>query len=394
MNILVTTTTYPKSEDDTSPRFVHDLCKGFNKLTNINPIVLTPHSKGLKTKDMLDNIPIFRYKYFFEKFELISGNGIVSKIKKNPFLFLLIPFLMFFQLIAMINIIKNHKIDIILANWIIPQGLVAILVTKVIRKNIKIFIISHGGDAKLLNSNFILKIIGSFIIKKATKTIAVSIYIKKTLLQISNQKIEFAVIPMGVDINKFYYSNKKSKEIKYDIIFIGRLEEKKGIKILLDSIYKLYKKGLLTNTLIIGSGTLEIPLKKIVKNYKLENIVTFAGALSHKQIIQKMSLSKIFVLPSINLTYDSEGLPTVLLEAMSSGLPIITTDAGGITDIALDGYNSIIVKQNDAKMLSEKIEYLLTNPIELEKIKLNARKSAEEYSYENIVNKYIEILKG
>lgn len=391
MHILVTTTTYPKSNKDTSPRFVHDLCKGFKK-KEVTPIVLTPHSYGLETKDTIDNITIFRYKYFFEKYELISGNGIVNKIKKKPFLTVLIPFLMFFQFIAIFKLIKKYDIDIILANWIVPQGLIAIFVKKLLKKEIKIYIISHGGDAKLLNSNSILKRIGNFVMNNATKTIAVSSYVKKTLSEISRKNLKFNTIPMGVDIDKFN-NNKEIEKKKYDLIFVGRLEEKKGVKILIDAIKELSLKDLYFNVIIIGSGTLKNSLQKRTSEYNLNNSITFTGSLTHEQIVEYMSLSKIFILPSIDLSYDSEGLPTVLLEAMAMGLAIITTDAGGITDVAKNDYNSILIEQNNVKMLSEKIETLINNPSELKKLKLNALKTAKEYSYENIVERYYKVIK-
>lgn len=299
---------------------------------------------------------------------------------------------MFFQFIAIFKLIKKYDIDIILANWIVPQGLIAIFVKKLLKKEIKIYIISHGGDAKLLNSNSILKRIGNFVMNNATKTIAVSSYVKKTLSEISRKNLKFNTIPMGVDIDKFN-NNKEIEKKKYDLIFVGRLEEKKGVKILIDAIKELSLKDLYFNVIIIGNGTLKNSLQKRTSEYNLNNSITFTGSLTHEQIVEYMSLSKIFILPSIDLSYDSEGLPTVLLEAMAMGLAIITTDAGGITDVAKNDYNSILIEQNNVKMLSEKIETLINNPSELKKLKLNALKTAKEYSYENIVERYYKVIK-
>jgi len=390
MNILVTATTFPKNIDDSSPRFVYDLCNALAVRKKLRPIILVPHTDGNPEYEEMNGMKVYRYKYFFSKYELISGNGIVSNIKRNKSLIFLIPFLVCFQFIKTLSLIKKYDIEIIVANWLVPQGLVAVLVKVLFRKKIKIIVISHGGDVALLSKNKWFKKIGSSIVNKVDVIIAVSSFIKNNLQNIGYAHTNIPIISMGVDTKKFETGLFVADEEKeYDLIFVGRLELKKGVLYLIEALNKL---NINIKTIIVGDGTEKSKLINLVNEYKLQDNIFFTGSLNHKQILPYIIKSKVFVAPSINLIDDTEGMPTVLLEAMSAGLPIITTDAGGICDVIKNDYNGIIVKQRDADDLAEKIIYLLQNLSIRNKLQINGIECVKEYSYAPIAKKYEQII--
>lgn len=392
MNMLVTASTFPSSIDDSSPRFVYDLCKTLSERKKINPVVLVPHVLGSSLNEEMNGLKVYRYRYFFEKYELISGNGIVTKIKHNKLLTLLIPFLVVCQMIETLLLIKKYKIEIIMANWLIPQGLVAVLIKILFIKNIKIVVISHGGDATLLNNNIFFKKMGSWILGNIDVVVAVSTFIKKQLRKLNKNSGNIPVISMGVNTKVFeeaIYASEKEKE--YELIFIGRLEPKKGVYYLIKALNYL-KNNLNIKAVIIGDGSERIKLQNLVNKYNLKNNIIFTGALNHTKIKRYIIKSKFFVAPSIDLSDDTEGMPTVLLEAMSAGLPIITTDAGGICDVIKNNYNGLIINQHNAKDLSEKISFLLQNPSIANKLKVNGVNSVQDFSYENIAKEYEQVV--
>lgn len=388
MNILVTATTFPKNITDSSPRFVYDLCHALQLKNKLNPIVLVPHSYGSLNKEKINNLQVYRYQYFLSKYELISGNGIISNIRRNKLLCFLIPFLILFQLIKSLILIKKYDIKIILANWLIPQGFVAILVKLLLRNKIKVIVIAHGGDVALLTKNKLFKKLAYIISNNVDQLVAVSSFLQNKLIKLNTRHKDIPVISMGVNTTKFK-QNSTIQEKTIDIIFLGRLEEKKGVKFLIEAIHKL---NMNVKMVIIGDGTVKDDLQKLVKQYNLQKNIDFTGSLNHENILYYMHRSKIFVAPSINLKDDTEGLPTVLLEAMASDLPVITTDAGGIKDLIVDGYNGVLVEQKNSKDLALKIKHLLESPSDRNKLIQQSKATIKKYSYDSIAAKYEQII--
>lgn len=393
IKILVTATTFPRFVSDTSPRFVFDLCTTLESLGTFQPIVLVPHSEGSKTYESINGIEIHRHRYFFEKLEKISGNGIVSKIKKQKPLALLVPILIFSQFCSTVRLILKHDIKIVFSNWIVPQALTAILV-KPFFPDLRIVTISHGGDAALMNKNKALRFLARFILKRVDAVVAVSSFIRKKLKDTGYDETEIHMIPMGVNLESFRIKHNQIPQPKEnDLVFVGRLEEKKGLLYLIDAI-KLLKENhsLSVKTTIIGEGSQRTYLQNRVRELKIEDQVIFLGALTHAEIVPHLARSRIFVAPSINLSDDVEGMPTVIMEALSVGLPVITTDAGGITDVICDGKNGIIVRQGATDELSDAIRNLLQSTEHQNRLRINALETVKKYSYENIAKQYEELI--
>jgi len=98
-------------------------------------------------------------------------------------------------------------------------------------------------------------------------------------------------------------------------------------------------------------------LKNLTHELGIEKNIVFLGEMTHDEIIELMGKASIFILPSI-----AEALPVVLMEAQVSGLPVIATNVGSISEIILDNESGFIVPPMDSGALAEKLEYLLKNP--------------------------------
>lgn len=141
------------------------------------------------------------------------------------------------------------------------------------------------------------------------------------------------------------------------ILFLGVLIQRKGLKELFDAIALLKKKEKLPESIeviVAGSGKEEENLKEQVKNLKLDDVVRFIGWIGREQKEELFLKSNMLVLPSYN-----EGLPMVVLEAMSYGVPIIASDVGDLAEAVLQGENGFLVKAGDVQELAETILRLL-----------------------------------
>ena len=160
-----------------------------------------------------------------------------------------------------------------------------------------------------------------------------------------------------VDTETFHLAQKTEKLNEIRILAVGSLWTPKRFDRLLRIIAKLKTRSCKKiKTVIIGSGVLQMELEYLAKKLLLsQNDLEFKGSVS--DIAPEYRKSEIFV-----LTSDWEGTPNVILEAMASGLPIVSTRVGGIPEVVTDGISGFLVDRNNEDELLEKIIYFINRP--------------------------------
>ena len=186
---------------------------------------------------------------------------------------------------------------------------------------------------------------------------------KKEIIEIidnENVSQKIIVIHMGVDIPEKDGGPGRASDM-FTIMCPANLLPVKGHRYLLDACRILADKGLKFSCLIAGDGPLEKDLKQFATNLKLDQSVEFMGRLSHQAIFELYDTGKIdaVVLPSI-ITDDgeNEGIPVALIEAMSYGIPVISTGTGSIPELLGDG-SGLTANQRDPEALAFSIERLM-----------------------------------
>ena len=144
----------------------------------------------------------------------------------------------------------------------------------------------------------------------------------------------------------------------FTILFLGVLIKRKGVHDLLSAIDLLKKRELLKNTkfIIAGSGVEEENLKNQCGELKLNSYVEFVGWTEGEKKYNLLEKSQLLVLPSYN-----EGLPIAILEAMSYGLPIISTRVGDIESAVIDKKNGYLIEPGDISRLADAIGKIINN---------------------------------
>ena len=188
------------------------------------------------------------------------------------------------------------------------------------------------------------------------------------------------VVGNGVNADQFYPSG-SSKE-KY-VLFVGRLDYPKGVPDLINAA-KSIVQGSDVNLIITGKGPQRDRLEDLVDTLGITDDVTFTGYVSRDEQIRLYQNAMAYVLPS-----HYEGLPTVLLEAMACGAPVIATRVGGCPEVIEDGVNGILVDPSDRSALSNAIESVVTDSNLRNQLGTNARQTiVEEYTWEKITDKF------
>lgn len=226
-------------------------------------------------------------------------------------------------------------------------------------------------DLEDLNEKFI----------NASKIITISSYNKEYLIQLLGQdfKNKIEIIRCGVDLKKFDYKKRKYKE-KITILFVGRLVEKKGPNFAIEAIHNLTKNHKNIELRMIGDGPLKQSISTLINKYDLSDNVTMLGPLSQADVIREMQEADIFFLPSTTAKNgDREGIPVSIIEACSTGLPVVSTKHSGIPEIIIDGETGFLVEEQRTEKMTEELNKLINNPELRIKIGKNARAHVQKH---------------
>ena len=199
-------------------------------------------------------------------------------------------------------------------------------------------------------------------------------YLSKCFRETVNKDIFLSYHGIKLDIFQFIekrdFSNLK-------ILSVGRIEKLKGHIYLIEACRLLKQCNNNFQTIIIGQGSLMNQIKDKIKKYGLEDNVIITGALPYDEVIEYYRNSNIFVLPAIR-KYQF-GIPNVLIEAMATGLPVITTRLSVVeNELIVDKTNGILVNEKSPQEIIEAIKYLSCNTVARKEIIFNARKTVED----------------
>lgn len=143
-------------------------------------------------------------------------------------------------------------------------------------------------------------------------------------------------------------------EKRLEIISVGRFHWKKGYHYGLDAMKILRQNKTNFHYTIVAQGVVPEEITFLINEYELENEITIIRGLEYDELIEKMKKSHVFLLPSVE-----EGIANVVLEAMAIGLPVITTDCGGMNEVISDNINGFIVRVRDPEAIAQKITALI-----------------------------------
>lgn len=384
--ILITTSTFPAHDDDPVPSFIRDYVVAIKQYDpTLRIAVLAPHDSRSHTKSFTRHKEYdeYRYRYMWPaRLERLSGQGgIMPSIKKHKWLILIVPFFLIAQTLATIRTARETKADIIHANWLIPQGIAAVIASSILSR--PVIVSTHGSDVLSLN-NPALNLLKRFVIKAASMVTANSSSSYDSLKKIVFSR-SYPIIPMGATIGQFTPHAPMHDPIR--ILFIGRLSEEKGVDDLLSMLVQLKKSGQPFVAKIAGSGPKEEDLKKQSEKEDLEHDVEFVGWVDRDSIEKLYDWADIFVGLS-----KREALGVVFIEAGAHGLPVVATDTGGIPDVVFNGTTGFTVPVGSPQKAADAVHDLATNTTLYKAMGLAAHAHISAiFSWESIAARYCKL---
>lgn len=312
-----------------------------------NIIVITSNDSNTKDIEIVDDIKVYRlpvHNLCKNRYPLLKKN---RKYKE------------------LLNKILEEKIDYIICNTRYYQT--SILGAKISKiKKAKLLFLDHSSNHVTIGNKILDKfgaIYEDYLTNKIKKYNPKFYGVSKRCNEwLKHFKIEASgVFYNSIDGNVFkqYYKRKKDNN-KIVISYIGRIIPEKGVINLLEAFKKVNEKHDNIELIIAGDGPL---LNTIKEKYNFKNII-FKGKIGYEEVMKLCVETDIFVHPSMY----PEGLPTSILEAGIMKTAIIATDRGGTCEVINDKKYGLIVEEN-IEDLVKKLDYLLNNPNEIEKLK-------------------------
>lgn len=173
-----------------------------------------------------------------------------------------------------------------------------------------------------------------------------------------------------------------------NILFVGWLEESKGVLDLMLALLSLYKKGHNFKMTFVGGGGAEEALKRFVQENNLNEVVNFEGWVERESLFKFFSGNDIFVLPSW-----SEGLPNSMIEAMACGLAVIVTSVGMVPDFVTNNRHALVVPPKNSQSLEGALAKLILDINLRKKIAGNGYNLAKnEFSVDLVLNRMVHVI--
>ncbi|OGY92505.1 MAG: hypothetical protein A3H70_04655, partial [Candidatus Komeilibacteria bacterium RIFCSPLOWO2_02_FULL_48_11] len=244
-----------------------------------------------------------------------------------------------------------------------------------------------------------------------------------------NNQPKFKIIPNGVDVNRFAFSNEERERMA---LFVGGLDKAhyfKGVEYLIKAMSLvrhpernrvevgqrptepsfggslwLGSQGFPRDpsaapqddggpkVIVVGKGELMWQYQKLAQELGVDNIVEFAGGVADEELVRLYQKSAVTVLPSID---QSEAFGIVLVESMSCGTPVIASDLPGVRSVFQDGISGFAVPPRDVGKLAERLQYAFNNPERMREMGAAGRKLVEErYDWQEIGDKLLKLVEN
>jgi len=352
------------------------------------------------------------YNLFFKHFESKTISLKHGAIGSRAYLFyypllkrLLYPFYYLFDvLVFSLRLILNRNIKIVqVSPSLIPVPLIRdgllVVLAKILGK--KVIVFYRGWKLPTfnkINNSRILRLLFNAVFQKHTLQVVLASSFKEDLLRLKPKKAnDILVTTTAIDRSQIIKPKERDHNQPVRVLFLGRIQNLKGIEELIEAIGQLKKTGRLSNFefSIVGhenkKGYVD-ELKKKLNDYNVSNkVVKFLGRITGEEKFHLYASHDVYALPSY-----TEGCPNSLLEALASGLFCITTPVGALSDLIKPEKNGLFVNVKDSEELMDALMYCTNTKDFNSNRNTNAEKYSNAFDIKSITKlfetKYIELI--
>lgn len=289
----------------------------------------------------------------------------------------------------LVNVVREWNLDLLHVHYAIPHAYAGYMAKKMLEEiNIKLPMVTtlHGTDITLVGSHPFYKPAVTFSINKSDAVTSVSQNLKEDTLRLFNVKNEIHVVPNFIDMAKHNMEHtdcQRAMMAEEHERIITHVSNLRPVKRSLDviEVFDRIQKELSAKLIVVGEGPDKEVAEKLCVQKGIEDKVLFVG--NSDEVGKILSYSDLFILPS-----EKESFGLAALEAMASGVPVISSNTGGLPEVNMQGVSGYLHEIGDIEGMAKNALKILRNDDTLKEFKINARKVASKFETKNIVPLY------
>lgn len=289
----------------------------------------------------------------------------------------------------LVDMVKLHSIELLHVHYAIPHAYAAYMAQQMLKEEgiyIPIVTTLHGTDITLVGSHPFYKPAVAFSINKSDAVTSVSESLKQDTLSRFKIKKDIHVIPNFIDLEKHQHKftdcqrGMMAEDHERIITHISNFRKVKQIPDVINIFYKIQKE-LPAKLMMVGEGPEKEPAERLAEELGIADRVVFFG--NSNEIDRILCFSDLFLLPS-----QTESFGLAALEAMASGVPVISTNTGGLPEVNEEGFSGYLSDVNAIDNMAENALKILSDISTLDRFKENAKTQSKKFDLHNIVPKY------
>ncbi|KAM3113961.1 glycosyltransferase family 4 protein [Phormidesmis sp. 146-33] len=360
-HILVMTSVYPLTSDGHHGAFVREANLRLQP-TGAKFTVFAPAYEG-SSSYWLDGIQVYRFRYCIKQFENLVRDGAPTKLQQQPLYLLVAALYILLGTWQVFWMCRREKPDLLQVHWAFPHGLMAFPASKLL--GIPMVFCFHGGELLLANKFGFVATILRWLLPMTKGVTANSSFTQGLVRKLYDGQV--TIVPYGLTIEA-KAPKARSPEEPPRLLFVGRLDERKGLRYLLEALPIVLAKQSV-RLRIVGKGILELEIRTQCKDLRLESVVDFLGFVTKEELANEYATCDVFVLPAIvDSKGDTEGLGVVLIEALAHEKPVIASAVGGIVDVICSGKTGWLIPEKDPVALAQAILTVLEDPVSAQEL--------------------------
>lgn len=290
----------------------------------------------------------------------------------------------------MVDLIRFEKLDLLHVHYAIPHATSGFLAKQILGKeaaHVPLITTLHGTDITIVGNDPSYKPVVDFSIHQSDGVTAVSEYLKNETYKNFDIQKEITVIPNFVDLTRFYrqeinhFKNILCPNNEKVVTHISNFRKVKRINDVIDTFAYMLQQGVKAKLIMVGDGPERSSAEQHCRELNVCSEVRFVG--KQQKIEEILSISDLFLMPS-----GSETFGLAALEAMSCGVPVISSNAGGIPEVNIHGETGYLCNVGDTQQMGKFAVALLTNEALHKQFALNARSRAEQFELSKVIDQY------
>ena len=372
LKILVLTHCYPRYAGDSCAPFVKDHNEAHVR-AGCAVRVIAPYDTDYSADAFAHAVELNTYRYApREHWHLLGYSRTLDRdVRLKSFVWPLAPLLVVAGVRALFKRAKQWRPDVIHAHWALPSGWMASLVAK--RLNIPLFMTLHGSDVFVAERNAVFRMLARQTGQVAQRITSCSPELAQRMIALGVPERKLVLVPNGTDPSSFYANHPEagswrtrwlgvSAESARLIVALGRCVPKKGFDQLVAALPEVFSRYPDSRCIIAGGGPDESLLRASVAAAGISSFVHFAGAIEHSAVPGLLAAADIVVVPSVrDEAGNIDGLPVVVLEAMSAAKPVVATALAGIPLAVEHGVTGLLCAPGDSAALTYALNTLLSD---------------------------------